>query len=66
MKADQEARVARKEEGKVEAEKARIDSTLEFQWGEHNDRGLSGYIKDIKKRVGLENIVHIPQTREIE
>ena len=43
----------RKEKGKVEAQRAGIDSTVEFQRGEH-DRGLGRVIEYINRRIVLE------------
>jgi hypothetical protein len=50
----------------VEAKEAGTDSIVEFQWGENDDSGLKEYIEYINWRVGLESIVYIPQTGEIE
>ena len=50
----------------MEAKEAGKDSISEFQWGEHDDNGLKGYMEYIDWRVGLGSIAYIPQTGEIE
>ena len=46
----------------MEAEKAGIDSMVEFQRGKHDDSDLGGYIEYLNGRVVLESSVYIPQT----
>ena len=51
----------------MEAKKAGIDNIVAFQKGEHDNSGfVEGYIEHINRRVVLESIVYVPQTREIE